>query len=333
MRKKVLFMIGALVLFASCTCDNQSGGLTDFDEVEDKSGNVNVIEQAKPAIMIIPSDQCLQKGGFMKKQVLNGREVFDRDYNNFLLNNDTNKAVVRAIQSFFISQNYPLTDLEQTLKSLNEQSNLDMADGVAKDAKTLLVSTCKPDIILELDLAEKTEMVTRTTGKKVSSFTMTALDPFSNKAVSTFSKNDIEGSIESYMNESFKQEGRSFMGQISNYFKDIVRNGREITFRILVDQNCLVNLSDDFNDMGDTYSDWIRQWLKTNAKNGAANMQRNTDKEMYFTNVRITNLADDGTQFNAYDFATSFRKAFIQTFHMKCQNTTQGLGDASVIIK
>ena len=269
----------------------------------------------------------------MKKINLNGREVFDRDYNGFLLNDETNKTVVRAIQSFFIEQKYPLTDLEQTLKTLNNQANMDLADGVAKDAKTLLVSTCKPDIILELDLSEKNEMVTRTSSKKTYTINLSAIDAFSSKAVSAFSKNDIEGSVESYMAHSFKKDGNSFINQISEYFKDIIVNGREITFRIQVDQNCAINLSDEFNNVGDTYSDWIREWIKTNAKNGTANMQRNTDKEMFYTNVRIPNLADDGTQFNAYDFATLFRKAYIQTFQMKCQNTTQGLGDASIILK
>ena len=85
--------------------------------------------------------------------------------------------------------------------------------------------------------------------------------------------------------------------------------------------------------MGDSYADWIREWVKTNAKNGTAALNRNTAKEMFYTSVRISNNAEDGTQFNAYDFANAFRKEFVRTFKMKATNNTQGLGDAYIIIK
>ena len=124
-----------------------------------------------------------------------------------------------------------------------------------------------------------------------------------------------------------------FVGQIKEYFKDIVVNGRDITFRVVVEGNSAVNLGDDYNDMGDTYADWIREWVKTNAKNGSANLNRNTNKEMFYTSVRVTNNGEDGTQFNAYDFANAFRKEFTKTFQIKSVNTTQGLGDATVMIK
>ena len=162
---------------------------------------------------------------------------------------------------------------------------------------------------------------------------MAAIDAFSNKSVASFVKTDIEGDLNVYLEEQLPSDLPKFVGQIKTYFTDIVTNGRDITFRVALDKGATINLNDDYNDMGDSYADWIREWVKTNAKNGTANLNRNTAKEMYYTSVRITNNAEDGTQFNAYDFANKFRKEFIKTFQIKATNGTQGLGDAYVIIK
>lgn len=326
----ILFIVA---LLTSCGGNNNGGKLSDVNAVENNSGKVNVIDQAKPALMVIPSDQFLQRSGYLTTRQYNGRTVYDRDYAGFMLNNTTNKNVVRAIQNYFISQGYPLNDLEQSIKSLNVQENMDDADGIAKDSKTLLVETVRPDIILEFDYELKNAKVSRTTTEERIDYSMAALDAFSNKSVASFVKTDINGDFTAYLEKQLPSDMPKFVGQIKDYFKDIVINGRDITFRVVVDGNSAINLSDDFNDMGDTYADWIREWVKTNAKNGTANLNRNTNKEMFYTSVRVTNNSDDGTQFNAYDFANAFRKEFTKTFQIKSVNTTQGLGDASIMIK
>ena len=162
---------------------------------------------------------------------------------------------------------------------------------------------------------------------------MAALDAFSNKTVASFVKTDIDGDFSTYLEKQLPKDLPGFVNQIKDYFKNIIVNGREITFRVAVSSGSAINLSDEFNDVGDTYTDWIREWVKTNAKNGTASLNRNTDKELYYTSVRITNNAEDGTQFNAYDFANKFRKEFVKNFSLRCTNSTQGLGDAYVIIK
>lgn len=323
----------ALVVISCGNNPSKKGGLSETGATEDKSGRVNVIEQAKPGIMVIPSDQFLQRSGCLKTRTLNGKTVYERDYAGFLLNNTTNKNAIRAIQNYFIGQGYPLNDLEQSLKALENQAVMDDADGTAKDAKTLLVATCHPDIILEFDFDKKQKSTGRTTSEELIDYTMSALDAFSSKSVASFVKTDLNGDMTEYLEKRLPSDLPAFVNQIKTYFADIVTNGREITFRVAVEKSAAINLSDEYNDMGDSYADWIREWVKVNAKNGTASLNRNTDKEMYYTAVRITNNAEDGTQFNAYDFANSFRKAFVQTFQIKAVNSTQGLGDAYVIIR
>ena len=90
MRIKFLQLVASFIIaasFASCGGGNKEGKLSDINAVEDKSGKVNVIEQAKPALMVIPSDQFLQRSGYLKTRQYNGRTVYDRDYAGFLQHN------------------------------------------------------------------------------------------------------------------------------------------------------------------------------------------------------------------------------------------------------
>lgn len=218
---KVIAVLIVTALFASCE---------DGDKGENLS-NVKAIEQAKPVLMVIPSDQFLKRSGCLKTHHYNGRTVFERDYASFLLNNSVNKDVVRAIQNYFIDHGYPLHDLEQSLKSLNVQENIDDVSGVAKDAKTLLVETVSPDIILEFDYELKSKKISRTVTEKRIDYSMAALDAFSNKCVASFVKTDIEGDFKKYLETRLPADMSGFVSQLKKYFQDNVANGRDITSR------------------------------------------------------------------------------------------------------
>ena len=307
--------------------------LTDIAATEDSSANVNTITQSLPSVMVIPSDQSLMDAGFLTTTQVNGKTLYNRDYNGYLMANNDAKLLIQAIQNSFVEIGYPLTDLEHSLKALATEAAMDEANNLAKDAKTLLMANCSPDITIELNFSQIQKQVSRTQNSKVLQYSLSAIDAFSNKAVASLAKTDLDIGLNEYISEQLSKDIPTFTEQIAAYFQDIVVNGREITFRVALDTASLINLTDDYNDMGDTYADWIREWVKTHAKKGTATMQRNTAKEIYFSSVRIANLAEDGTQFNAYDFANQFRKAFLQTFQIKNTNATQGLGDAYVIIK
>lgn len=265
--------------------------------------------------------------------MVNGKTLYIRDYAGYLLADDNNKLVTRVIQNYFIEIGFPLNDLEQSLKSLNNEAIMDEADGLAKDAKTLLVANCSPDIIIEFDYNVSHKAITRTNRVPMFSFNISAIDSFNNKSIATAFKSNIESAVADYADKKLAGDLKPLVSQIKTYFTNIITNGREITFRVAVDASSALALTDEYNDFAESYGDWIREWVKTNAKLGAANLQRNTDKEMYFVNVRISNNASDGTQFNAYDFANNFRKEFSRTFGVKTVNATQGLADAYTIIK
>lgn len=324
---KTKISIIALLAIVLMSCGGNGGN---------QSNTVNATQQQKPAMLVIPSDQLLQQFGKLKQQEALGKTLQVRDYNGYLLTDQDSKFIISTIQSAFIQMGYPLNDLEQTLKSINEQEMLDAIDGIQKDAKTILLTTAKPDIILELDYNIVTDRSSRDF-KKSLTYTLRAIDAFSNKVVATIQQTNFEGNSKTatpatLMEAALAKDTKGFTQQINNHFNTIIETGRDITLRVTIDNGVNLTMSDECLD-GDTYSDFIIDWVKVNTLLGAYNMNRNTETEMYFTNVKIKTLNDNGTQYSAYDFARELSKALNKGCGIKSRNTTQGLGMATISIK
>ena len=328
------FMLSSALLFSSCS-NAPKNRLTDISFVSDNYDEtpVNAIEQALPTIVVIPSDRLLKTYGAIGCNIVDGKEIYTRNYNRYLVNNSNNKAIISIIQNKFVSLNFPLSDLEQTLKSLNNQSLQDAADGFIKDPKTLLLTTVSPDIILELDYEFKRDFNSRDLTKYNLSYTLNAIDAYTNKVFSTQTFQGLEGnSLESILKRNLDKNIDKLSSEINNYFADIVYRGREITVRFAVEKGSNIKLSDESIE-GETYTDWIIDYIKTNAKKGTYVMQRNTDNELYFVNVRINTLNPDGTQFSAYDWVRELGIKLRKELGVKTVNKTQGLGEVLISIK
>ena len=331
------------LIMASCGGGNkQSNGLTegasgDMDAYE--QSDVNAIEQARPTIMVIPGDQVLQNFKCLTTQKANGRDYILRDYKNYMLKDDRAKRIISTIQNEFNAQNFPLNDFEQALKQLDTQDALDMADGLEKDAKTMLLTVAQPDIILELTYDTSRDKISMTShnysgrGEKNVSFTLNALDAYTNKVVATMTASNIKGeSTTETIQESIKEGMPKFQQDITKYFSDILTRGRDITVRIAVEKGCNINLSDESIE-GDTYADWIMDYIKTHTVKGAYKMQRNTAKELYFVNCRIKLLNEDGTQYGVYDWTRDLQKNLRKNLGLKCTNKAQGLGEVLISVQ
>ena len=341
---KLIMPIGALavLMIVSCGGNKQSNGLTEGasgDMEAYKNSDVNALEQARPTIMVIPGDQTLKNFKCLKTEKANGREYILRDYKNYLLKDDRAKRIISTIQNGFNTQNYSLTDFEQTLKQLDTQEALDMADGFEKDAKTQLLTVAQPDIILELSYDTSRDKMSMTShnysnkGDKNINFTLNALDAYTNKMVATMSASNIKGeSTTETIQASIKEQMPKFQQDIIKYFGDILTRGRDITVRVAVEKDCNVNLSDESIE-SDTYADWIMDYIKTHTVKGAYKLQRNTDKELYFVNCRIKLINEDGTQYGVYDWTRDLQKNLRKNLGLKCTNKAQGLGEVLISIQ
>ncbi|RLD41174.1 MAG: hypothetical protein DRI86_13920, partial [Bacteroidetes bacterium] len=169
-------------------------------------------------------------------------------------------------------------------------------------------------------------------------YTLKALDAFSSKSVANiqetgYGKKQETNDLSELMKNSLDEQINNFSNQITNYFSDIIRKGREITVRVTITKGVTMSMEDDCLDEGETYSDWLIDYMKTHTQKGAYKLQKNTESEMFFKNVRIKTLNENGTQYGAYDFARELRKAFRKGCGVKASNKTQGLGDVHIMLK
>lgn len=328
--KFILCATMATLIVASCGSSENQSGSSSSEEL------VDVTEQQKPKLMVVPSDQLLNQFNMLKQENAQGKTLLIRDYNGYLLADANSKFIISSIQDAFIKFGFPLNDFEQTLKSINDQDMIDEVDGIKKDAKTMLLTTARPDVILELDYNLRENMESRGVDKMLT-YSIRAIDAFSNKVVAAiqeadYGKNTPVNSAEKLMADALDVQGANFTKQIGNYFNDIIDKGRTITVRVTIENGANLTMSDECLE-NDTYTDFLIDYVKKNAYKGAYTLTRNTETELYFTNVQIPTLNEDGTQFSAYDFARAMSKALNKGCGMKSKNRTQGLGDALISIK
>lgn len=315
--------------------DKVSGSIEEYE-----SSDVNAVQQALPQIMVIPSDMTLKNFGALSTQVIDGRSYLLRDYRKYFLADDRASRVLSTIQNAFLDKSYPLADFEQMLKQLDTQEATDLADDIEKDSKTQLLMAAHPDIILEwsYDTSRDKQMnmmshnYKRDEIKNVS-YTLDAIDAYTNKVVATITASNMKGnSTTEVIQDDIKKQLPGMMEQISAYFSDILERGREITVRVAVEKGSNISLSDESIE-GDTYADWIMDYIKSHTVKGAYKMQRNTDMELYFVNCRIKLLNEDGTQYGVYDWARDLAKNLRKNLGVKVSNKAQGLGEVLITIE
>jgi hypothetical protein len=331
MQSKLIY--GLLVAATLTAC---SGSTSHKSLAEGASGNidayenadVNAAEQARATVMIIPSDNLLKRYGAL---TLDGENV-TRDYAKYLVMNNDNKAVISVVQQAFANANYPVQSLEQMLKQLSTQEATDMVDGIGKDAKTQLLTVAQPDIIVEIDYQSPINMRGAVNTSHNVTYTMNAIDAYTNEVLSSTSMHDLKGeSVAGAISESIAKAMPKFLTDVQKHFSDILTRGRNVTIRVAIDGDSNVSLSDE-SIAGDTYADWILDYVKTHTVKGAYKMQRNTNKELCFVNCRIPLLNDDGTQYGVYDWARDMSKSMHRNLGVKCSNKAQGLGEIVITI-
>lgn len=339
MNKLTTSVILALSLIL-CSCGGTPSKLASLAEkaksyIGYEDEDVNAVQQALPTIMILPSDKLLKDNRCLDEAEYDGKTFTLRDYRKFLAKGTNFRRIISTIQDAFVKDNYPVTDFEQSVKNLNTNEAYAIADNLERDAKTMLLQTCHPDIILELDYStDGVSVISHNFGdsKKKISYTISAIDAYSSKVESSVSAIGLEGdSEEEIFSKSLADNMPKLKENIKNYFSDIIYRGREVNIKFVVASNGNLKLSQK-NIEGDTYSDWLIDYVKTHTVKGAYRMQNNSDYELSFVNARIRLLNEDGTQYGVYDWARDCMKKLNTQLGLNATNASQGLGEIVITI-
>ena len=315
-----------LFLFSCSSGDNNmipsANGLTKKES--------NAITKSLPSVIVIPSDALLKRLGCLSSVDNQGVNSFIRDYANSFVKSSELRFVIAEIEGQFAKKGFPLENLEQTLKQLNNLNAMDEMEGVARDLRSELMNTARPDYIVELDYELKQDPSSRNLDKSLT-YIVKCLDVYTNKSISSVTRanagsssdiNDIPGLVK----EDFGEAIDELSGGITSHFGDLLANGIEITLRVATMNTSMVELEDDCGD--EEIGEKIIEWLKVNTVNSTYKMSKNTSTEMFFTNVRIYTEDENGNSYTAYDFAKDIKKALKKGCGLSVSNKTQSLGDA-----
>ncbi|MEC8968460.1 MAG: DUF6175 family protein [Bacteroidota bacterium] len=328
--KKIIYLF-SIFLFFSCGSGAESNSmLPTADDSKSMEKESNAITQSMPSILVVPSDALLKRLNCLTEINNQGVSAYSRDYSKSFIQDSELRFVIAGIEQEFSNKGFPLENLEQTLKLISNNNAMDEMEGVARDLRSELMNTARPDYIIELDYELKQDPKSRNMNKSLT-YIVKCLDVYTNKSVASVTRanvgvesvsNDVPGLVK----EDFPNAINDLSGNISNHFKDLLANGIEVTLRIAVMNSSAIALDDDCGD--EEISEKVISWLKSNTVNSTYKMAKNTETEMFFTNVRIYSQDESGNSYTAYDFAKDLKKGLKKGCGLKVGNKTQSLGDA-----
>lgn len=266
-----------------------------------------------PTIIVFPDDVWMTDHSYMETIDINGEEKSIPQYAKAFTENREIGTAIQAVQKVFEERNFEHEDLQNLLKSMaaehaEEIANAADGDETEKGAMDELSQQARPDIRIDLDYA--TEPFGRMSNI---SFRLKAVDAYTSEQVAS-----TEGTIQATtdpvdlaLRKFIAQNCDEFCDQIVNYYLDLRENGRKINvyFRVAAGVN-IDFLRDELGEDGDTYGDFLVDWVRKRALNKAAKKGRQTKNMVEVRSVRIPFFDEDGNPLEADDWAKGVRRAF-----------------------
>ncbi len=291
----------------------------------------------KPELMVFPSENwCINNGYFT--------EVTNMDYvqkvpayREALQSNTQLKMAIAKINDLFAERQFPLEDLEQTLKNIDQEraeDHLTMSKNGNELAETPLDQisrTAKADIILELtwemnDLGAKHSLT----------YILEAKDAYTSKtigAVSGTGAPSMSADVATLLEEAIVANMDAFQNRIMDHFAEMQEMGREVRLDIKVfDNNAAgVDLETEYGD--DELVDILNRWMAQNTVSQRFSVKDASETHINYTQVRIPLYDDYGIAMDAAAFAKKLQKALKkEPFQIPSKVMTKGLGRAVLII-
>jgi hypothetical protein len=248
----------------------------------------------KPIIMVVPSDIFCVSHGYTMTVDANGKSEVLPDYKKAMQGSEELRLVIIKMGVIMTDRGFPLKDLEQTLKSIDTQSaEIAMLSSKSSGAAIketpidVLKRTAKADIIMDIDFNIK-----RQGPNNYITFALKGLDAYTNKQVAAAAgtgKPSSAASADLLLEEAVLSHMDAFNGQLTNFFDDMFKNGREITISLRVWDNAGVDFEQDFDVKGtsDQLSFHIENWFTENTVSGRFSTIDATATMMKFEQVRI----------------------------------------------
>lgn len=301
------------------------------------------IAAKKPIIMVIPSDAYCARNGYTttyKDEAGNTQTV--SDYKKVVSMDENMRLVISELSNIMAQRDYPLKDLEQTLKKLQDEeaeiSVLSSRSGAMINESPLdqLKKTAKADIIMDIDYSMK-----KTGPNKYISFNLRGLDAYTSKIITAASGDgepSISASVGILLEEAVLNYMDSFNGALQNHFNDIFEKGREVTVSFMMFDSSPVTFEDEFSFMEeDVYlMDVIDYFMSEKTVNGSFTRTSSTETKLVYEQVRIPlykKILGKERAIDARGFASDIAKQISkEPFNLPYKIYEKGLGEVWIIL-
>ncbi len=277
-------------------------------------GLKGMAQQAEmPTIIVFPDDVWMNDHGFMNTVDNDGETEYMPRYNDAFVQNREIGTAIQAVQKVLEERGFQHEDLQNLLRDKKRERAEEMAnaadgDAAEKGAMDELLQQARPDIRVDLDYSVK-PMGPR----KYIQFRLKAVDAYCLDQVASC-EGSVEGTsdpVDLALRKVIAGKIDEFCQQVINYFMDLRDNGRQITVVFRSASGSGIDfLRDEIGDDGDTYNDFLHDWIRAHAVNRAGKKGRQTKAMAEFKNVRIPFFDDEGQPTDPDSWARGVRKAF-----------------------
>lgn len=297
----------------------------------------------KPVIMVIPSDAYCTRAGYVSTyQDENGSTQTAPDYSKAFLNDENLRLAVSELSSIMAGRGFPLKDLEQTLKSMdNQQAEAALFTGsgggaIYESPLDMIKRTAKADIIMDLDFSIKTRGP-----QKYVTFNLRGVDAYTNKVITAVSGDgspSTASTVGVLLEEAVLNYMDPFNAALQAHFDDMFANGREVTVSIRMTENCPLTMNDEVEFLGEVVllSDVLDWWMDENTVNHRFSRVSGGDYFVDYEQVRIplykTVLGKEraiDTRSFAMDLARFLNK---EPFNLPYRINERGLGSVWIVL-
>lgn len=291
----------------------------------------------KPTLMVVPSDVWCSINGYMTEYDNQGNIMNVPDYQKALQTNMDLKLAIAKINDLMAERGFPLKDLEQQIKLINQQ-NAEMnmttssnGNALAESPIDRLLRTAKADIILEL-----TWNVVRQGPKYSLTFILEGKDSYTGKSIggaNGTSAPSFSAELPVLLEEAVVAHLDNFNHRLQTHFEDLFANGREVSFevRVFADNEAGINLESEFD--GYELAEIIDDWMALNTVEGRFSKLGSSENYVQYEQVRIPLYKANGVAMDTESFARQLRSVLRkEPYNIPVKVLNRGLGKTILVL-
>lgn len=289
--------------------------------------------QKKPTLMILPSDNWCTMRYFTTTWDNQGTKVKVPNYSQAFQEDTELGQVISKVGGLLSNLGYSIKDAEQELRAMSQRQAEDnvttgknTGSSLAESPLDQLKKRAKADILIQIWWK-----VNKEGAAKSVSFTLEAFDTYTSKRIGTSTGTDNASGeiVPVLLEEAVQSHVPEFDAQMTNFYKDINTNGREIVLNIKRWDDWEEDLESEFN--GEVVTDIIEDWLHDNTVNDSFNLSDATENFALFEQVRIPLFNDKGRAIDARSFAQGLQR-HLKSYGIPAELMTRGLGEAILVL-